>query len=83
MEIKYNNRGLLHAYQKHGVTKDQIELSLASGIEKRIRDKVNDSIIIFTIFIIESFDSFAIYSVSKNQFIIFINFIAFKHSEAI
>ena len=48
MEIKYNNRALLHAYQKHGVTKNQIELSLASGIEKRIRDKVNDSIIIFT-----------------------------------
>ena len=48
MKIKYNNRALLHAYQKHGVTKDQIELSLASGIEKRIRDKVNDSIIIFT-----------------------------------
>ena len=48
MEIKYNNRALLHAYQKHGVTKDQIELSLASGIEKRIRDKTNDSIIIFT-----------------------------------
>ena len=48
MKIKYNNRALLHAYQKHGVTKDQIENSLASGIEKRIRDKVNDSIIIFT-----------------------------------
>ena len=48
MEIKYNSRALLHAYQKHGVTKGQIELSLASGIEKRIRDKVNDSIIIFT-----------------------------------
>ena len=48
MEIKYNNRGLLHAYKKHGVTKNQIENSLASGIEKRIRDKVNDSIIIFT-----------------------------------
>ena len=25
MEIKYNNRALLHAYQKHRVTKDQIE----------------------------------------------------------
>ena len=48
MEIKYNNRALLHAYQKHGVTTDQIEKALASGIEKRIRDKVNDSIIIFT-----------------------------------
>ena len=36
MEIKYNNRALLHAYQRHGVTKDQIEKSLASGIEKRI-----------------------------------------------
>ena len=48
MEIKYNNRALLHAYQKNGVTKKQIEISLASGIEKRIRDKVNDSIIIFT-----------------------------------
>ena len=48
MEIKYNNRALLHTYQKHGVTKERIELSLASGIEKRIRDKVNDSIIIFT-----------------------------------
>ena len=48
MEIKYNNRTLLHVYKKHGVTKDQIETSLASGIEKRIRDKVNDSIIIFT-----------------------------------
>ena len=48
MKIKYNNRALLHAYKKHGVTKDQIENSLASGIEKRIRDKVNDSIIIFT-----------------------------------
>ena len=48
MEIKYNNRALLHAYQKHGVTKNQTENSLASGIEKRIRDKVNDSIIIFT-----------------------------------
>ena len=48
MEIKYNNRALLHTYQKHGVTKDQIESSLASGIEKRVRDKINDSIIIFT-----------------------------------
>ena len=48
MEIKYNNHALLHAYQKHGVTIDQIENSLASGIEKRRRDKVNDSIIIFT-----------------------------------
>ena len=48
MKIKYNNRALLHAYKNHGVTKDQIENSLASGIEKRIRDKVNDSIIIFT-----------------------------------
>ena len=48
MKIKYNNRALLHTYQRHGVTKDQIELSLASGIEKRVRDKVNDSIIIFT-----------------------------------
>ena len=48
MEIKYNNRALLHAYQKHGVTKQQIEKSLASGIDKRIRDKTNDSIIIFT-----------------------------------
>ena len=48
MKIKYNNRALLHAYQKHRVTKEQIEISLASGIEKRIRDKVNDSIIIFT-----------------------------------
>ena len=48
MEIKYNNRALLHTYQRHGITKDQIEKSLASGIEKRIRDKVNDSIIIFT-----------------------------------
>ena len=48
MKIKYSNRALLHAYQKHGVTKDQIENSLASGIEKRIRDKSNDSIIIFT-----------------------------------
>ena len=48
MEIKYNNRALLHAYQNHGITKNQIENSLASGIEKRIRDKVNDSIIIFT-----------------------------------
>ena len=48
MKIKYNNRALLHAYQRHGVTRDQIEKSLASGIEKRVRDKVNDSIIIFT-----------------------------------
>ena len=48
MKIKYNNRALLHAYQRHGVTKDQIENSLASGIEKRIRDKTNDSIILFT-----------------------------------
>ena len=48
MEIKYNNRALLHAYKKHGVTKDQIENSLASGIEKRIRDKTNNSIILFT-----------------------------------
>ena len=48
MEIKYNNRALLHTYQRHGITKDQIESSLASGIEKRVRDKVNDSIIIFT-----------------------------------
>ena len=48
MKIKYNDRALLHTYQKHGVTKEQIENSLASGIEKRIRDKVNDSIIIFT-----------------------------------
>ena len=29
MKIKYNNKALLHAYQKHGVTKDQIENSLA------------------------------------------------------
>lgn len=48
MKIKYNNRALLHTYQKHGVTKDQIEISLAAGIDKKIRDKVNDSIIIFT-----------------------------------
>ena len=48
MEIKYNNRALLHSYKKHGVTKDQIENSLASGIDKRIRDKTNDSIILFT-----------------------------------
>lgn len=48
MNIKYSERALAHAYQRHGVTKDQIELSLASGIEKRIRDKTNDSIIIFT-----------------------------------
>ena len=48
MEIKYNNRALLHAYQKHGVTKDQIENSLASGIEKKIRDKTNNSIMLFT-----------------------------------
>ena len=48
MKIKYNNRALLHTYQRHGVTKNQIEESLALGIEKRIRDKVNDSIIIFT-----------------------------------
>ena len=48
MEIKYNNRALLHAYRKHGVTKDQIENSLALGINKRIRDKTNDSIILFT-----------------------------------
>ena len=48
MNIKYNERALAHAYKKHGVTKDQIELSLASGIEKRIRDKTNDSVIIFT-----------------------------------
>lgn len=48
MKIKYNDHALLHAYQKHGVTKDQIEKSLASGIEKRVRDKVNDSIIMFT-----------------------------------
>lgn len=48
MKIKYSDRALLHAYQRHGVTKVQIEKSLASGIEKRIRDKTNDSIIIFT-----------------------------------
>ena len=48
MKIKYNSRALLHTYQRHGITKDQIEKSLASGIQKRIRDKVNDSIIIFT-----------------------------------
>ena len=48
MEIKYNNRALLHAYKKHGVTKDQIENSLAAGIEKRVRDKTNNSIILFT-----------------------------------
>lgn len=48
MKIKCNNRALLHAYQKHGVTKDQIEKSLAAGVEKRVRDKANDSIIIFT-----------------------------------
>ena len=29
MKIKYNNRALLHAYKKHGVTKNQIEKSLA------------------------------------------------------
>ena len=39
MEIKYNNRALLHAYKKHGITKDQIENSLASGIDKKIREK--------------------------------------------
>ena len=48
MEIKYNNRALLHAYQRHGITKEQIEISLAAGINKKIRDKINDSIIIFT-----------------------------------
>ena len=48
MNIKYSEKALAHTYQRHGVTKDQIELSLASGIEKRIRDKTNDSIIIFT-----------------------------------
>ena len=48
MEIKYNNRALLHAYQRHGITKEQIEISLATGINKKIRDKINDSIIIFT-----------------------------------
>ena len=48
MEIKYNNRALLRAYQRHGVTKEQIEISLATGINKKIRDKINDSIIIFT-----------------------------------
>ena len=48
MNIKYSERALTHTYQRHGVTKDQIELSLASGIETRIRDKTNDSIIIFT-----------------------------------
>ena len=48
MKIKYSERALSHAYKKHGITKDQIENSLASGIEKRVRDKVNDSIIIFT-----------------------------------
>ena len=48
MEIKYSNRALLHTYQRHGVTRDQIEISLAAGINKKIRDKVNDSIIIFT-----------------------------------
>ena len=48
MKIKYNSRALLHAYQKHGVTKDQIENSLDKKKKKRIRDKVNDSIIIFT-----------------------------------
>ena len=48
MKIKYNNRALLHAYQRHGVTKDQIEISLTSGINKKIRDKTNNSIILFT-----------------------------------
>ena len=48
MKIKYNNHALLHTYQKHGVTREQIEEALSTGIEKRIRDKVNDSIIIFT-----------------------------------
>ena len=48
MEIKYNNRALLRAYQRHGVTKEQIEISLAAEINKKIRDKINDSIIIFT-----------------------------------
>ena len=48
MKIKYNDRALLHAYQRHWVTKDQIENSLALGVEKRIRDKTNDSIILFT-----------------------------------
>lgn len=48
MEIKYNSRALLHTYQRHGITKKQIEESLASGIEKRIRDKTNNSIILFT-----------------------------------
>ena len=44
MEIKYNNRALLHAYKKHGVTKNQIENSLASGIEKRIRISNNERV---------------------------------------
>ena len=48
MKIKYSNHALLHTYQKHGVTRDQIEISLATGINKKIRDKINDSIIIFT-----------------------------------
>ena len=48
MNIKYNERALAHAYKKHRITKEQIELSLALGIEKRVRDKTNDSIIIFT-----------------------------------
>ena len=48
MKIKYNNRALLHTYQRHGITKDQIEESLALGIEKKVRDNINNSIIIFT-----------------------------------
>lgn len=48
MKIKYNNRALLHTYQRHGVTRDQIEISLATGINKKIQDKTNNSIILFT-----------------------------------
>ena len=45
MKIKYNNQALLHAYKKHGVTKNQIENSLASGIEKRIQLKRIDDVV--------------------------------------
>ena len=43
MEIKYNNRALLHAYQKHGVTRDQIEIN--EGVEEYLSEYRNIAIL--------------------------------------
>ena len=48
MTIKYNKRGLDHAFSKHHITKNIMVSSLAKGIRAKVHDKVNNSIIIFT-----------------------------------